>query len=88
MGSGWKTFISKGLKIDIQLHHREVTKIIPLCTLVTRSKFRSYAQQCPDFHDIISSICVKETNFPGKERCLPNIDLMAKVMLAITLVCW
>ena len=52
MGSGWKTFISKGLKIDIQLHHREVTKIIPLCTLVTRSEFRSLAHQCPDFNEM------------------------------------
>ena len=82
MGSGWKTFISKGLKIDIQLHHREVTKIIPLCTLVTRWKFRSYAHQCPHFHNM------RERDQFSRKRCLPNIDLMAKVMLAITLVCW
>ena len=42
MGSCCETFISKGLKIDIQLDHQELTKIIPLCTLVTRLKFQKW----------------------------------------------
>ena len=42
MGSCCETFISKGLKIDIQLDHQDLTKIIPLCTLVTRWKFQKW----------------------------------------------